>query len=1048
MEADVRLLGPPAVRVGGGAWVPLRPGRADAVLAYVARRGAPVRRTEVAALLWPDLDGRRASANLRQTVRTIATGPFEPVVGRDRERVWLDASCDVARWEAASRAGRWRDVVDGYRGTFLAGFELDDAGEFASWLESERSTLLEQWRHACLAVIMEADQRGEHAESLRVADLVLRFDPLDEVVVRHALRASNQLGDRAATRRRFDAVRTLLAREIGVVPEASTVALVAAAETVTVRAAVAHGDRRPPHTAVPTPASSVARRLIGRADLLDDLRSLLIDGDARLVTLLATGGMGKSMVAAAFVESHRGMYPNGVIQVDLEGVQADQGLVAAIAAAAGIERVGGVAVLAHVVTSLAPLRALLVLDGAERHLDDIAVVDALLRHGGPLRLLVTSRERLRHTQETVVDVLPLATRVDAPLPTDPPRSSDAARLFLASAARHRATDVALDADVVERVAQALGGLPLAIDLAAAWTDVMSPSEILAEVTRDWELLVSEERDRPVRHTDVGTMIEEHWRRLDPIDRAAFARLAAVPGSLDRTLAMRVAGTGWRGLRRLLDRAVVQRQGERVTMHALLARFGRQQAALLGVEGAARDALLAYWRAHAASDVDPTTGRYRRLAGDDLTQALDAWRRALERREWDAIADVSTAVMRAARRSNRYRELQALIDDSVAALERARGSARNTALALLLPEARFDTFDQLRSNVRRAWALARRPGADDRAVAAAEAAMLFVEPGGDDHVYVERAREALERAGDLVGLASLLDERSFELAIRGHDEESVVLAQQGVDISRRIGDRHGEAFGIDTLVSVPLIHGDAEVVRRGIAEADALFVDERASQRSVITLATEAWLCGVIEEHERALEYAHAFIDANRAYVDDVGGFEATMLMGHALRAGDFDTALRYGERLLHGRLGADRADAFCSIVRLNLAYAHLGKGDAGRALREAEALADLAAALDAPRIAGMAMLGAAAVALRLDERTLGIDLLRACWRHPAFDRARRNEGRDLVLAAGLEVEMLGPGPGPGPHDDVAALLATIRSARSVLAAHLETSERDAMAVTV
>ena len=259
MEARVRLLGPPAVRAGG-AWLPLRPGRADAVFAFVSRRGAPVRRAEVAALLWPDLDGRRASANLRQTVRTIATGPMEPVVGRDRERVWLDATCDVAAWETAARERRWRDVVAGYRGTFLAGFELDDAVEFASWLEGERASLREQWRHACLAVINDAEQRGDHAEALRVADLVLRSDPLDETVVRHALRASSELGDRAGTRRRFDAFRTLLAQEIGVAPVASTVALAAAAESVTVRAGDAHDDRRPTDTSVPTPAPSVARR--------------------------------------------------------------------------------------------------------------------------------------------------------------------------------------------------------------------------------------------------------------------------------------------------------------------------------------------------------------------------------------------------------------------------------------------------------------------------------------------------------------------------------------------------------------------------------------------------------------------------------------------------------------------------------------------------------------------------------------------------------------------------------------------------------------------
>jgi DNA-binding SARP family transcriptional activator/predicted ATPase len=1034
MEARVQLLGPPAVHVRGG-WLPLRPGRADAVVAYLARRGAPVRRSEVAALLWPAAAATQASSNLRQTVRTLTTRPLEPLLGRDRERLWLDASSDVSAFEDALRDGRWSDAATTYRGTFLDGFELDDADEFASWLASERSALAERWRHACLTLIDEAEQRGDHVGALELADRVLRADPLDELVLRRAIAAASGLGDRSGARRRFDAFRTLLEREVGVAPEPATLALVGLADA-------AIGERQPSPSREPATVPPLAdvpgraphraslahmgRRIVGRADVLDALHERLVDGTERLVTLLAPGGMGKTAVAAAFMERAAAAFPDGFVHVSLEGVADHHGVVPAIADAARIRLDGSAPVVPQLVAALAPRRALLVLDAFERHVEAVDVLDALLRASGSVvRLLVTSRERLHHSWEGVVEVGPLATAGSEP--TVAPEASEAAQLFLTVAGRRSEALSDDERALVERVAALLGGAPLALELAAAWTDVMPLDVLCRELERNWDLLSSDEVDRSDRHRDVVAMIRETWERLGADDRAAFARLSVLPGTIDRGVAAAVAGSGWRALRRLVDRALVRRVGDRLELHALLARFGRERADALGLSEAAWDAALEAWveRADAVSAL--AGGRYRPLAGDDLTQAVGAWRHAVARSNWRALAALIVPVMRGLDVSSRFDELRSSSSSTVEALEASSGAARDVALARLLAWRRAPDRATRRAQIDEALALAERHG-DDVALAGALEVLLRHEPSGGDEAVFVRARAAFERSGDLVGLAALFNDRAFELALRGHDGASLRLAEEARIISRRLGDLHGEAAAIDDSLTVPLLHGDAETVRRGIAEARELFAHLRHSHLSIITLATESWLSSVIEDHERAESLAHAFIEANRAYVDDVSGFEATMLINHALRAGAFDDVLRYGETILFNSAGDERPSAFSSLAHLCIAPALVGLGLPHEALAHVRAVTELARTLDAPRIAAIGLVTCAHVAVAVAEEDLAVDLLRRGWRHPAFDRARRNEARDLVLATGRSLDALGPGPGEAPHDDTLHLVQALEAA--------------------
>jgi predicted ATPase/DNA-binding SARP family transcriptional activator len=1045
MEARVRLLGPPAVRASG-AWVPLRPGRADAMLAFVARRGAPVRRSEVAALLWPDADARHAAANLRQTLRTLVTGPFGPLVGRDRERVWVEAASDVPGFEEALREGRWDDAVAAYRGRFLDGFELDDAREFDAWLESERAAVALGWRHACVAVIEDALARGAYAEAQRVADLVLRDDPLDEPVVRLALRACERAGDRAGVRRRFEAFQALLERDVGVAPDVETLAVARRADQVvraTPASPVRHDDEvaasapavRPVRAASPAIDRSGARRLIGREQALADLRVHLLDGDARLLTLLAPGGMGKTMVASAFAERHGAAFPDGVFVVDLEGLGEGADVALSVAAGTGVQLSRAAPSAPQLAEALAPQRALLVLDAFERHLGAVDLIDALLAPRGDLRVLVTSRARLRHSLETVLELGPLTTRdpSDSGVPAvgdlaagrrRVPESSDAARLFHLVAAR-RLAHWNPDEDQrisVERVCAALGGTPIAIELAASWLDVMPLETVERRAREDWSLLRSDEVDRSRRHADVGALLGETWTSLDEEDRHAWARLAVLHGTLDRRVALEVAGSGWHGLRRLLERAVLRRVGDRLELHALLARFGRERARELGLEDAAWDAALAAWRERAVVEVDPTTGRYRPLEGDDLTQVAGAVRRAIARRDWTAVADLAIPVLRGLHRTSRLPERRSLVVDAIAALERGRGRERTRALARWLPHGPQRDVHEARAAFDRAVRMAESVH-DDRGVAQAHEALATLHEGVAGFVHLERAHAAHVRCADDYGRASLCTGWSDRLAKLGFEDASLQRGHEALETFRRLGDLLGQATAIDAIATVDLIRGRAEPTRRRVAEARELFERSGARHMALITLATESWLCATIGDHERSLRFAEAFIEGHRVY-GDTAYIASFMHVYGGNRRGDHATVLHHIPTMLAGTGAPERVAMFGQMGYECLVQAHVGLGDLPSALRDATHLVAQTAALGAPAPAAKCLSVVGQLAEALGEIEVARGLLTEAWHHPALWFANQAETRAAL-------ERLGVDPGPpctGSLPDTGLVVARLEAA--------------------
>jgi predicted ATPase/class 3 adenylate cyclase len=285
------------------------------------------------------------------------------------------------------------------------------------------------------------------------------------------------------------------------------------------------------------PSTLPAQRssFVGREDERRQIRQAL--DASRLVTLTGVGGTGKTRLAIEVGHDLADAAPGGVFFVDLARIA--DGAFAWEAFAAGLDFApdAGAEVPPQVTSRLGTKRALVVVDTCEHVLDDAAAaIDAVLGACPAVRVLATSREGLGLDGERVVPVQPLGTEA-----TDE-RAAPAVRLFLERAAgAHGATYTGADLATIREICVRLDGLPLAIELAAARTAVLSPADLLARLEDRFRLLTGGRRGKRNRQRTLEETIAWSYDLLDADERALLQRLAVFPAAFDLARAAAVAG---------------------------------------------------------------------------------------------------------------------------------------------------------------------------------------------------------------------------------------------------------------------------------------------------------------------------------------------------------------------------------------------------------------------------------------------------------------------------------------------------------------------------
>jgi predicted ATPase/DNA-binding CsgD family transcriptional regulator len=276
------------------------------------------------------------------------------------------------------------------------------------------------------------------------------------------------------------------------------------------------------HVHVPAEFSS----FVGRADEVTELAELL--PRVRALTLCGAGGIGKTRLALRLLAATSAEFPDGTWFVDLGELRRPELAAASVATVLGVDEEPGRPLADTLADAIRYRQALLVIDNCEHLIDACAALSQrLLANAQHLRIVATSREPMRVAAETVWQVPPLALPPAGVASPAELRGYDAVRLFAERAAA-AAPGFAVGPDnavAVTRICRALDGLPLAIELAAAWVRVLSVDQIAARINDRFILLTSSDRGAPARQQTLRAAIDWSHDMLSDSQKILLRRLS-------------------------------------------------------------------------------------------------------------------------------------------------------------------------------------------------------------------------------------------------------------------------------------------------------------------------------------------------------------------------------------------------------------------------------------------------------------------------------------------------------------------------------------------
>ena len=427
--------------------------------------------------------------------------------------------------------------------------------------------------------------------------------------------SANAIGalERGERRRPYPHTLLALADALGLSPTERT----ALADTVALADRAAASLPPDPAAALPTPPT----RLVGRDREVAALVARLSGSGPRLLTLTGPGGVGKTRLALAVAAEAAAGFPDGVAVVSLAPLTDPALVLPTLAGSLGLREAGGRDLRDALRAYLAPRQLLLVLDNFEHLLAAAVDLAAVIAAGPQLRVLVTSRAplHLRGEQEVPVEPLGVPELVRVPSVAEVAEAA-AVRLFV-----ERAREVApsftltpVNAAAVAAICRRLDGLPLAIELAAAWVKVLTPVELLARLDQALPLLAGGSRDLPGRQRTMRDAIAWSYDLLDPAAQVLFRRLAVFAGGFSLEAAEVVGSDPGRTneealdlIRLLVEQSLVVRESGQEARYRLLEPVRQYAQHLLEVSGEAEAIRQAHaaWSLRLAEEAEATLGRF-------------------------------------------------------------------------------------------------------------------------------------------------------------------------------------------------------------------------------------------------------------------------------------------------------------------------------------------------------------------------------------------------------------------------------------------------------
>lgn len=328
---------------------------------------------------------------------------------------------------------------------------------------------------------------------------------------------------------------------------------------------------------VPNNLSKQPTPFIGREEELEQLQQILVDGTS-LITLTGPGGIGKSRIAQALAEKEMLQFVDGVYLIPFAGVDAVKDVIPTIAEHMDFT-FGSADAKNDLINYLREKRMLLVFDNFEAVMDAANIIADIMTNAPQVVIIVTSRERLRLRGEQVFDVDSMRVPKKHENTPEALKKYPVVQLFLQSAKRVQ-PNFELDEESAKEVAQnihLLGGLPLGVELAAGWLEMLPLNEIASEIEKSLDFLETDLRDVPERHRSLRAVTDHSWDLLNDDERNIFLKLSVFRGGFERDAAQRIAGASLRTLTGLVNKSLIVRDPKgRYRVHKLLRQYAEER----------------------------------------------------------------------------------------------------------------------------------------------------------------------------------------------------------------------------------------------------------------------------------------------------------------------------------------------------------------------------------------------------------------------------------------------------------------------------------------